>query len=249
MDELKLLCGLPIILEPNICLITPLTLREITAIGLDEYYSRISLLTISSYDIEKLFEKISLSQEEESEIKDVNPFDFTFENCMISEEYFENFKKAIRMVTGESINLSLARKVFYFGNFEEGRVLDKDNFFDFQNIIRKQNCIEEEKKLSDFEKKMKAKFEKNREKVNLAKKKQGDIGEEQISFETLVSSIAAHGNGINIFNVWDLTMYSFNDQLKRMQMIEEYQDNLNLICAGADSKKIKLKHYIRNIDE
>ena len=43
-------------------------------------------------------------------------------------------------------------------------------------------------------------------------------------------------------------MYQFNNQFNRMQMIEDYDINIRSLLAGADSKKIQLKHYIRPIE-
>ena len=68
-----------------------------------------------------------------------------------------------------------------------------------------------------------------------------------LSFLDLVASLAAKGNGLNALNVWNLTYYAFNDQFKRMQAIEEYEQAMGAIQAGADPKKIKVEHWIKNI--
>ena len=71
----------------------------------------------------------------------------------------------------------------------------------------------------------------------------------ELSFLDLVASLAAKGNGINPFNVWDLTYYAFNDQFKRMQAIEDYEQAIRSIEAGADPKKIKVEHWIKSIQD
>lgn len=59
--------------------------------------------------------------------------------------------------------------------------------------------------------------------------------------------MAAKANGLNLFNIWNLNYYAFNDQLQRLRMIEDYDIGIKSLMAGADSKKVKLKYWIRSI--
>ena len=70
-----------------------------------------------------------------------------------------------------------------------------------------------------------------------------------LDFVDLVGSLAAKGNGLNALNVWNLTYYAFNDQFKRMQAIEDYEQSLNALQQGADPKKVKLEYWVKNIQE
>ena len=70
-----------------------------------------------------------------------------------------------------------------------------------------------------------------------------------LSFSDLVASLAAGGNGLNILNVWDLPYYAFNDQFKRMQMREEYENTYRSLLAGADPKKVKIRYWIDTIQD
>ena len=70
-----------------------------------------------------------------------------------------------------------------------------------------------------------------------------------LSFSDLVASLAAGGNGLNILNVWDLPYYAFNDQFKRMQMKEEYENTYKSLLAGADPKKVKIRYWIDTIQD
>lgn len=243
MDELKMLAGLPIIVEPNVCMVYPLTLRQIAGIGLESYYKQVNFVTLSEADVKEVFAKLQITT-----ISDMTGYDFIIENCLLNEKFYNEFKDAMRMVINESIYILEmdGDKVIAVGDLSDKRLLNRDNFVTLQNIVRAQNNMDIEQPLTDFERRMKEKFDKNRKLVAEAKEKEGKV-KDDITFEVLVSSMAANCNNINIINVWDLTMYSFNDQFKRMQAVEEYQNGMDLICAGADPKKIKLKHYIRNI--
>ena len=48
-------------------------------------------------------------------------------------------------------------------------------------------------------------------------------------------------------NVWDITYYSFRDQLKRMGWHEKFDINNRAALAGAKLKKSQLKHWIKGI--
>ena len=83
----------------------------------------------------------------------------------------------------------------------------------------------------------------NKKKLNQAKPNS------ELSFVDLVASLAAKGNGLNALNVWDLTYFAFNDQFKRMQYVEEYDNQLRALLAGAGKKGEKLKHWIRPVQK
>lgn len=249
MNTLKLLAGIPIIIEPDLCLVTPLTLKQIAALGLENYYKYVNLITLSYYDILEIIKTVD--NLEELDINDSADFSYRFitESCLQHDLFYQDFKSAIRLFTGEDIHVIEIDNIptMLIGEYENRKIVDVNSFSDLQNIIRAQNNMDIEKPISEAERKMKEKFEKNKKMVEDAKKRQGIEGDDSVAFDSLVSSLAANGNGLNILNVWDLTMYGFHDQFQRMRAIEEYEQGINFICAGADPEKVKLKHYIRNI--
>ena len=86
---------------------------------------------------------------------------------------------------------------------------------------------------------------KARERLNKAKNNDSDG--ERLTLDDLVSIVCANGNGINIFNVWDLSFYAFNDQFNRMKMFDDYQISVQSLLAGADPNEIELKHWMSKI--
>jgi hypothetical protein len=50
-----------------------------------------------------------------------------------------------------------------------------------------------------------------------------------------------------MLNVWDLTYYAFQDQLKRMSWREEFDINTRASLAGAKLDKNKLSHWIKSM--
>ena len=77
-----------------------------------------------------------------------------------------------------------------------------------------------------------------------AKKKNGET---DIELSDLIASLAIGNNGYNMLNVWDLTYYAFQDQLKRMSWREEFDINTRASLAGAKIDKNKLSHWIKSM--
>ncbi len=73
-------------------------------------------------------------------------------------------------------------------------------------------------------------------------KKNAPKPKELITLSSMISGLGWKANNINIFNVWDLTVYQLYDGLNRLKIIDDYQFTLSGIYAGTiDSGKINLK--------
>ena len=63
----------------------------------------------------------------------------------------------------------------------------------------------------------------------------------------MVGSVALAVPGLNMINIWDLTYYSFQDQLKRMGWHEKYYNNMQAALAGAKMKNKQLEYWMKSI--
>ena len=124
-------------------------------------------------------------------------------------------------------------------------MITEEEYFDFQNAIREalgEKKVEPPDPDEDPRvKRIKAKA-RYRDKVK-AKKGMG------ITFGTLLVSICCMGIGINPLNVGELSYASVDSLIKTYQEKEKYETDIRALIAGADSKKIKPKYWIRNLDE
>lgn len=235
IDKLKLLAGLPITMSDFTCSIYPATLKEIASLGVNEYFKYVNLLTIKEDEILKIVKE------------KIDPFDFLFINSVYKETFKEEFVKALYFFIKDEILFLSDVEAIVIGKFEEGRMLTKENFFEFQKIISAQNFIQEEivKYTGEDEaaKMIKAKLEKSREKIEKSKNKRED---KLIEMADLVGSLTINSS-LDIVNVWGISYYTFNDQFKRMRILEQYSTGLQSIMAGADPKKIKLQDWIQSI--
>lgn len=92
-----------------------------------------------------------------------------------------------------------------------------------------------------------------REKMLARKRKVRELkasssAEDSLTFTDLISILSSHANGINILNVFDLNFFQFNDQFNRMKLLDDYEVNIQALLHGADSKSIKLRHWISPLD-
>jgi len=236
MDEdirLKLLAGIPF--EINGILISPLTLKEIVSFGYLKYqlYLRYFVENIDDY-----FNNIP------DEYKQLNGFDLFINS---NQEILDDFTEAIKFFFNEK-DLKVLSGDMQTIVFSNNKLIYRDSWIEYCKIINLQNCVNK-KQEDDYNPKSKKaqeiadKLRKAKEKINKIKSKNN----EQLDFSDLISCLATNGNNLNLLNIFNLTMYQFNDQFKRMQMFEEYDINIRSLLAGADKDKIDLKHWISKI--
>lgn len=232
MHENKLLKGSGI--EVDFLKIYPLTLGEVTELGEEEYQRILGLFFI---DIDELGLKKT------PELAELSNF-IIFSLILQQEpEIREQIRLGLELFTKQEITFQ--NGVFYFNN--EVPILE-DSWDKIREIVALQNKIDFKKKeeynpVGDKAKAFMKKRQEVLDKVKEIRSKKND----KIDFVTLVSSLSAKHPSINLLNVWDLTYYQFYDQLERLQLIQEYEISIQSLLAGADSKKVKLKHWITKI--
>lgn len=229
---------------PNTCTVYSPTLRQIAEIGTKNFYNYLNLLTLEKEDIDDFFKEQGIESE------DLTPFQFTLLNAHHDSEYLSNVEKAFEFFLHEKqIYLLEENEAIILGDLKDNRIINSEKFDLICKIIKKMNSVEEPSSEQRMDNPSNAKAAEIIKKLKEGRKIKEKNSSGNLSFLDLVASLAAHGNGLNALNVWDLTYYAFNDQFKRMQAIEEYEQAIGAIQAGADPKKIKLEHWIKNIQE
>ena len=228
----------------NICKVYPVTVREIATIGAKNFYSYLNLFTLDKEDIDEFLQQQGVEER-------LTPFQFTLINANEDKQYLENLEKAFKFfLHEEQITVLVDNEAIILGDINEGRVLMEEDFNTVCAIIIEQNMVNkssaEERMNNPSDAKAAQIIKKIKEGRKIREKKSSDSN---LNFIDLVASLAAKGNGLNAINVWDLTYYAFNDQFKRMQMIEQYDNAKQSILAGADPKKVKIEYWLRPIEK
>ena len=239
MSELlhsKLLANIPIEIHGLGKIHSP-KLKDIANIGEDIYNQYLSILL---FDIRHL--KNDINPKDFEELEKLHPL----ETISLKAYYDENFKDLFL----EALSFFFYEKANYYNGvfyFDENRVFNHENFEQVIYLIKYINLItdktSEVKYANDKAKEIADKIKAAQEKVNKVKAKQGVA----LSLFDLISAFAANSYSVNLMTVWDMTVYQFNDQFKRMQLIEEYDINIRSILAGADPKKVTINHWVSKI--
>ena len=246
-DVLKFQRGTPILLE-DICAIYPVTLGEIVDLGYDTFLQYLSLLTTVKP------ENIKGNPELNEIIKDLTDFQYILMTVALDPQANQMFKDAFKFFCKENVLFSLDPAQIIVGPVEEKHILNEDNFYDFQRILRRMYFLEtegEEIIINETDdiitRNLKKKMRENREKVRRAKAKKNEKDKSDLNFSDLIGSVTINNCGLNMTNIWDITYYAFNDQLKRMGWRDQFNINTQAAMAGAKMKKSQLKHWMRSI--
>lgn len=230
--ELKLLSGSSFFVD-NIE-IKPFTIREIVDIG----YVKYSLcLNIFSLELKDMFDEIP------EEFQNVNIFDILINSGV--EDVVNNFLDAIRLFLRNDAEL-VGQEVWLNGDGEI-KIIDRYNWEKICKIIKLQNCIDSEKEdynpANDEAKRIAENFKKAKEKINKIKSK----SDEDLNLSDLISAFAFYNKNTNLMDVFNMSMYQFNNQFQRMQIINDYEISIQSILHGADPQKVNIKHFASKI--
>lgn len=234
----RILAGLPIMID-NIPIYSP-TLLDIFDIGEIQYEHHINRCIISKDNVE-------------GEFDDISNFDVLISFLAIDKMNTEDFLNSLNFFTGLNFNTIRDDNSDYHFVAEtlDGYViLNRKNYDTFINYVKFANLIEIKKtiqKKTEFEKhieKAKKRLEERLKKKGIKLKKNN---EDDITLIDLISVLSSCHNSLNLLNVWELNIFSFQDQFKRTQLIESYDIGIRQLLAGAKQEDVKLKHYIQKI--
>ena len=246
-DILKFQRGSPVLLD-DICAIYPATLGEIVDLGYDKFQQYLSLLTSSKPTI-KTEDKEMLQV-----LEQLTDFQYLLLIASMDQDINSLLKRAFMFFTHENIIFSLEPAQIIIGEAQEKHIMAEDKFIEFQTILRRMYFLEQEGEEiiiypddDPMVARMKRKMIENREKVRRAKAKQAAREKSDLKLSDLIGSITINDCGLNMENIWKITYYAFQDQLKRMGWRDQFSINSQAAMAGAKINKSQLKHWIRSI--
>ena len=187
------------------------------------------------------------------------PLEFLLANCYNSPEFEELAKQAFGFFCHTTITLLYSKKQILIGTIEDykngvlngpPKVIKEDEYFDFQNTIR-QACGDKVVKPPEAinpneDPRVRRIKEKARKRDRIKAKQAGKNG---ISLGTCLTAICCMGIGLTPLNIGEMSYASVGEIMKMMQDKEKYDIDIRSLLAGADSKKIKPKYWIRNTND
>ena len=252
MTNIAAFIGEPLNFKNKIWIYPP-TVREVVTNPKFSMYQ--SILTITADDIQYELKK-------DGREMDVypTPFEFLLGNCYNSPEFAVLTLEAFEKFCHTKVFFLYEEKKIIIGDIEqivqkdtnvsELVYLTEDEYFDFQNKIR---SALGEKEVSPPEPidpnedpRIRRIKEKARERDRI-KAKQGR--KDGISLATCLTAICCMGIGITPLNIGEMSYAAIGPIMKTMQDKEKYDIDIRSLLAGADSKKVKPKYWIRNTSE
>lgn len=229
----------------GICTIYPPTINEVVD---ENTKNLINLLTISSEELEDYF--ADKTDKNGDFIDPPAPFDYLIINAMYNKEFEKKIIQSFELFLHEKVNILYKGKIIIVGDLQKEilkakslqdfRIIDENNFFDFQNCLREaigEEQLEPPKKNEDPRiKRMKAKA-RYRDRIK-AKKGLG------ITFEETLVSICCMGIGLNPLNIGEISYAAAKKLVEKYQQKEKYEIDIRSLLAGADSKKIKVEYWM-----
>lgn len=247
----KIFLGFPVQFK-EVCKIYPPTVNDV--VGNDDFSVYQALFTITQEDLDKAY----LTDENVTQVP--TPFQYLLMNYYQDEEVRKKIDDAFALFVREPVTIVPEIEMLLIGksedeldpdvDLEEPRLLTEENFFDFQNTIRLVMGIDkvklpdpEEENLDPRIKRYKMKIKESEELLKRKKSKDAP------TFGTLLAAICCMGIGLNPLNIGEMSYACVSWLIAMYQQNEEYEIDIRALLAGADSKKVKPKYWIKNLDE
>ena len=250
----KIFLGFPMLFG-DVCKIYPPSVNDV--IGNEDFPKYLSLFTITQEDIEDAYLKevsnqILPTRREGPQIP--TPFQYMLSNFLTNDQMREVTLNAFQMFLHEPVTVVPELEIVIIGVDEEHLDPDKDlieprtfteeNYFDFQNAIRLSIGAKEVEPPDLDEdprvRRIKAKF-RQRDKLKAKRKDSPEIG-------TLLTAICCMGIGLTPLNIGEMSYACVNWLIEMYQNKEKFETDIRSLQAGADSKKVKPKYWIKNLD-
>lgn len=200
----------------------------------------LGLLLLNEQGIIEIMEKNNKNSKKKIDTSNIEPLHFLLEQADKSDGFFLELKQAFSTFIREDILLIPKIDAILVGNNpEEKRLITKDNFSDFQTILMLQNRKEVPTPPPPDESPLAKKMRLLREKAEAVKKKQQQKNGEG---EQDLAELLEIGEVFGI-NYKEKSLYAFYGLLQRHQLKEKWEQDLQMLCAGAKAEDIKATYW------
>ena len=246
----KVFLGFPIQFK-DICKVYPPKVKDV--VGNEDFMICQALFIMTQEELDEAYLK------DESVTQVPTPFQYLLMNYYQDEEMKDKIEEAFTLFVHEPVTIVPEIEMLLIGkredeldpdvDLENPRLLTEENFFDFQNTIRISMGMEEakipdpeEENLDPRIKRYKMKVKEHEKIVNKKKSKTAP------TLGTLLAAICCMGIGLNPLNIGEISYACVQWLIAMEQQKEEYDVDIRALLAGADSKKVKPKYWIKNLD-
>lgn len=233
--ELKLLAGMPIEIDGG-RLRSP-KIKDVIRIGEQKYNLYMSYL---------LIDKSNFGDELKD---DITNFDIAFLKCYHDEDFKNVFFSALKFIFNETPTLqgNDEELFFYFGDELNHWKITRNNFSKIQELVRVSNNIQIQKDDYNPGNEKAAKFIERLKQIKASRPKP----KEKMNLFSIIRGLAWRENGVNIFNVPEMTVFQLYQAFFATEKIDNYRSIVQGIYSGSvDDKKIRFADiHWANVDK
>lgn len=242
MIKEEFLLKLPISFK-NICEIYPPSVIDV--VGLKDFDIYRASLTLSQEEIDDAY-----AEEQANNSRIPTPFEYLLVTYFREENMRQKILNGFEFFLKEPVAIIPELEIIIVGKKEEDidpdidlvepRIINADNFFEFQNMIRNSmglGSVEAPNPNEDPRVKRIKALGRKRERIKARRQKQ--------SLGSLLSAICCMGIGLNPLNIGEISYASVGYLIETYQNKEAYDIDIRCLLAGADSKKVKPKYWIK----
>lgn len=210
-------------------------MKDMLKMGSLEYSNRLNLLLMTETDIEKIVKE---KGGDISQLGNFSTLSYLLKSAELNEMFFLELEKALSTFIQEDMLLLPKINAILVGPPSERRLIKEDNFLDFQTILRIQNRKEVPEPPPENESAIAKKMRLARERREAVKRKQQQQNGSQQELAELLEIAEVFG-----IDYYEKSIYAFYGLIQRHQLREKWDQDIQMLCAGADSKKIKTKYW------
>ena len=239
--------GLPMDFQ-RLCKIYPPKIKEILTEINYPVYRKIFLS--SQEDIEDDYTEHRLPLEEVP-----TPFEYVFVLAQQDERLKQIILDGIQFFIHEPATLLVDQQLIVLGDLkdtllkiksiDELRMINKDNYFEFQNALRRSIG---EKEVEPYNPNENPKIKYFKAKARLRDRVKAK-SKDALNLSSTLASICCMGLGITPLNIGELSQAAISVIMRYYQEKYKYDIDIQSLIAGADSKKVKPQFWIRNIED
>lgn len=222
-------------LLPQVCHIHPLTIGEILEMGSNVYNRRLTLLLLTEVEIAKIIKE---KTGQNIPVDKIRPLDYLLKSAEQDDLFFLELKTAFSTFINEEIILLPEISAVLVGSPEQKRLITDLNFPILQEILRIQNYKEVKEPPPANESPIARKMRLLAEQRDAVKRKQQQKDGKGASFLDLLE-VAEICN----INYKEKTLFALYRLIQRSRAKEKWDQDIQMLCAGADSNKLKTEYW------
>lgn len=232
----------------NICKVYPPKIKDILTEKNYPVYKK--LFFSSQEDIEDEYTENNISFDELP-----TPLGYLFVMAQVDPKIKEIIQDGFKFFTHEPVTMLADQQILVVGDLtevlpqiksiDELRIINDDNYFEFQQLLRMSVC---EKEVEPYNPNENSKVKYFKAKARLRDRVKAK-SKDSLTLGSTLAAICCMDLNLNPLNIGELSQAAVSVLIRYYQEKDKYEIDIQSLLAGADSKKIKPKNWIRNLED